>query len=266
MSNHDFRATQGRAAIAVAIALALNGCGLDQVEIPDFEGPAELALSLKLTASPDIVTADGFSSSLVQVQVHGPNGETLAGRQIFVGIADPNGRTADIGQLRSTGSGGLGTGLVLTTGANGIAQASYEAPPRTDMTANSSVIIQARPIGNDFEGQIYRTVRIELRSAEPRFFPQIPPTGNELNCGFTLEPSFGPYRVNTVISLFSRASSPFGPIIRYEWFFGDGTKDDKPNIAKVFRFPGTYGVAHVVTDSVGNQRACVIEGGLPVIP
>ena len=266
MRNYNFRAAQGRAAVAAAMVLVLNGCGLDKVEIPDFEGPAELALSVKLTATPDIVTADGFSSSLVQVQVHGPNGETLAGRQIFVGIADPAGRTADIGQLRSTGSGGIGTGLVLTTGANGIAQASYEAPPRTDMTANSSVIIQARPIGNDAEGQVYRTVRIELRSAEPRFFPQIPNSGDVLNCQFTLEPAFGPYKVNTVISLFSRGSSPFGPIIRYEWFFGDGTRDDKPNIAKVFRFPGTYSATHVVTDSVGNQAACTVSGGLSIIP
>lgn len=266
MRNHGFRAAQGRVAFVAAMALALHGCGLDKVEIPDFDGPAELALSLKLTASPDIITADGFSSSLVQVQVRGPNGEALVGRQIFIGVADPEGRTADIGNLRSTGSGGLGTGLVLTTGANGIAQASYEAPPRTDMTANSSVIIQARPIGNDAEGQIYRTVRIELRSAEPRFFPQIPPGGDELNCGFTVEPFLGPYKVNTVISFMSTSSSPFGPIIRYEWFFGDGTKDDKPNIAKVFRFPGNYGMAHVVTDSTGRQAACTIEGGFPVIP
>jgi hypothetical protein len=261
----NFRVAQGRAAIAAAMVLVLNGCGLDKVEIPDFEGPAELALSLRLTASPDIVTADGFSSSLVQVQAFGPNGETLSGRQVFMGIADPDGRIADIGQLRSTGSGGIGTGLVLTTGTNGVAQASYEAPPRTDMTANSSVIIQVRPIGNDFEGQIYRTVRIELRSAEPRLFPQVPSTTG-VNCGFVVEPGAGPYKVNTVISLQSIASSPFGPIIRYEWFFGDGTRDDKPNIAKVFRFPGTYSATQVVTDSIGNQAACSVSGGLTVIP
>lgn len=266
MRNISLRAAQKRAAVAAAMALALNGCGLDKVEIPDFEGPAELAFSLRLTASPDIVTADGFSSSLVQVQARGPNGEALVGRQIFMAIADSNGRTADIGQLRSTGSGGIGTGLVLTTGANGIAQASYEAPPRTDATANTSILVQARPIGDDFEGQVYRTVRIELRSAEPRLFPQIPPEGDTVNCGFIVEPAVGPYKVNTVISFQSTASSPFGVIVRYEWFFGDGTRDDKPNIAKVFRFPGTYSAVHVATDASGNQRACAVNGGIPVIP
>jgi hypothetical protein len=242
-------------ALAMGLLLVLNGCGLDKVDVPDLDGPSELGTGIRLTASPDIVTADGFSSSLIQVHVQDQNGSPAVGRQVFVAVADANGSTADIGELRSTSGTGLGTGLVLTTGANGIAQASYEAPPRTDFTANSSVLITARPVGADFAGQVYRTVRIELRSAEPRFFPQIPPDGG-INCSFTVEPGFGPYRVNSVISLFSTSSSAQGPILRYEWFFGDGTKDDKPNIAKVFRFPGTYSIVHVVTDSFGIQAAC----------
>ena len=256
--------SRGRAlpALALGLLLALNGCGLDKVELPDLEGPSELGTGIRMTATPDIVTADGFSSSLIQIHVQDQNGAPAVGRQVFVAVADANGNTADIGELRSTSGSGLGTGLVLTTGANGVAQASYEAPPRTDFTANSSVLITARPVGNDFAGQIYRTVRIELRSAEPRFFPQVPGAG--ISCGFTVEPSFGPYRVNTVISLMSTSASVAGPIIRYEWFFGDGTKDDKPNIAKVFRVPGDFLAAHVVTDSQGNRAAC--EGVLVVIP
>jgi len=251
---------RGRAlsALALGLLLALNGCGLDQVEVPDLEGPSELGTGIRLTATPDIVTADGFSSSLIQVHVQDQNGAPAAGRQVFVAVADANGSTADIGELRSTSGNGLGTGLVLTTNSSGIAQASYEAPPRTDFTANSSVLITARPVGSDFAGQIYRTVRIELRSAEPRFFPQVPPAAG-VNCGFTVEPGATPHRVNTVISLMSTSSSAFGPILRYEWFFGDGTKDDKPNIAKVFRFAGQFQVLHVITDSAGNQRACGTE-------
>lgn len=256
----------GRVAGALALVVALNGCGVDKVEIPDFDGPAELSLSVNLTASPDILTADGYSSSLVQATVRDHNGNVVAGRQIFVAITDHDGRTADIGNLRSTSGSGLGTGLVLTTGANGIAQASYEAPPRTDFTANSSILVTARPVGNDYNGQVYRSVRIELRSAEPRLFPQVPPGGDQVNACFVIEPAFGPYRVNTVISLQSIASSPFGRIVRYEWFFGDGTRDDKPNIAKVFRFPGNYTVVHVAHDEFGNRGACAVEGGVTIIP
>ncbi|MET0556741.1 MAG: PKD domain-containing protein [Vicinamibacteria bacterium] len=250
-------------ALALGLLLALNGCGLDKVDVPDLDGPSELGTGIRMTASPDIVTADGYSSSLIQVHVQDQNGSPAVGRQIFVAVADANGNTADIGELRSTSGSGLGTGLVLTTGANGIAQASYEAPPRTDFTANSSVLITARPVGTDFAGQVYRTVRIELRSAEPRYFPQVPPTTG-LRCGFVVEPGAGPYRTNAVISLMSTSSSALGPIIRYEWFFGDGTKDDKPNIAKVFRFAGTFQALHVITDSQGNQAAC--GAFLSVIP
>ena len=165
-------------------------------------------------------------------------------------------RTADIGQLRSTGSGGIGTGLVLTTGSNGIAQAAYEAPPRTDLTGNASILVQARPIGSDFEGQIYRTVRIELRSAEPRLFPQVPGNNVLPKCTFTVEPSVGPYRVNSTILFQTGASDEDGFIVRYEWFFGDGTHEDKPDTAKVYKFPGSFVVTHVVTDNVGGRSAC----------
>jgi hypothetical protein len=262
------RASAGRwgAWICIGLLLGLGGCGLDEVEIPDLDGPSELALSVRLTAAPDILVADGFSTSLIQATLRGPNGEALAGRAIFMGITDEAGRTADIGQLRSTGSGGIGTGLVLVTGSNGIAQAAYESPVRTDFTANGSILIQARPIGDDFGGAVYKTVRIELRSAEPRLFPQ-EPDGNSLpTCGFTIEPSAGPFRVNRAILFQSTASDTDGRILRYEWFFGDGTTEDSPDTAKVYRFPGTYIVTHVVTDNLGGRSACSTDPGITVIP
>jgi hypothetical protein len=253
-----------RAVAALCLLLGLGACGLDEVEIPDLEGPSELALSLKLTATPDIITADGFSTSLIQATVRDQNGSLVAGRAIFLSIADENGLTADIGQLRSTGGSGLGTGVVVISGTNGIAQAAYEAPVRTDFTAHGSIVITARPIGDDANGQIYRSVRVELRSAEPRFFPQVP--GTSISCNFVVEPSAGPYKVNQVISFQSAASSPNGPIIRYEWFFGDGTRGDHPQEAKVYRFPGSYLVTHVVTDSFGFQQGCQTLNPIVVTP
>src|SRR4029453_13875041 len=256
---------RGKAVAALGLLLALNACGLDKVEIPDYDGPAELATSVRLTATPDIITADGFSTSLIQVQMRGPNGENLAGRQGFVAVADDNGFSADIGVLRSTGSGGIGTGLVVPPGSNGIAQAAYEAPPRTDLTAHSSVVIQARPIGDDFAGQVYRPVPIELRAAEPRLFPQIP--GNDdaaLICNFLVEPAVGPYKVNSVVGFHSTSRDENGHIVRYEWFFGGGTGGAHPDEAKVYHFPGTYTVTHVVTDNGGLQKACATS--VPVVP
>jgi PKD domain-containing protein len=295
MRKQWFRRNQwGKVSAALAVIFALNGCGLDELEIPEIDGPSEFGLSISLTASPDIVVADGFSSSLIQATVRDQNGSLVAGRQVFMAITDSQGRTADIGNLRSTSGPGLGTGLVLTTGTNGIAQASYEAPPRTDLTANSTVLVTVRPVGTDANGQVYRSVRIELRSAEPRLFPQVP--GNTLPiCSFVIEavsgacgvpiptpaPSGSPsstpipgpspasptvcnVRVNTTVLFQSTASDPGGSIVRYEWFFGDGTRDDKPDLAKVYRTTGTFQITHLVTDNAGGQSACAAS--LTVVP
>jgi hypothetical protein len=269
MKTRDLTALGGgrvEAVSALCLLLALGGCGMDEVEIPELSGPSELGLSVKLTAAPDILVADGFNTSLIQVTLRDQNGRTLAGRSVFVAITDSEGRTADIGLLRSTGGFGIGTGLALVTGSNGIAQASYEAPVRTDFTGNGSVLVVARPIGDDFNGQIYREVRIELRSAEPRLFPEIP--GNTApTCNFTIEPSAGPFRVNRAILFQSTSSDLGGSIIRYEWFFGDGTSETgHPDTNHVYRFPGTYIVTHVVTDNGGLRSSCVTQPGITVIP
>src|SRR3990172_7537383 len=154
--------------VGLCLLVVLAGCGLDDVEIPDLSGPAELGLSVTLTAAPDILVAGGFSTSLVRATVRDQNGRLAAGKAVFFTVTDSEGRFADIGSLRSTSGTGVGTGIQVVTDSAGVAQVVYEAPPRTDATANQSVLVAVRPVGDDFNGQIYRTVRIELRSAEPR--------------------------------------------------------------------------------------------------
>ena len=56
----------------------------------------------------------------------------------------------------------------MPTDGGGVARVTYQVPPRTDATADQTVLIAARPIGDDASSAVYRTVRIELRSAEPR--------------------------------------------------------------------------------------------------
>jgi len=274
---------------AVAAVLVLAGCGLDEIKIPEMDGPAELGTSLRLTAVPDVITADGFSTSLVTVQLRDQNGRPIAGQDIFFAVADSAGRFADIGSFRT--SNGPGTGATVRTDASGVASIVYLAPARTDATANQTVLITARPVSNDFEGQIYRTVRIELRSAEPRFFAPRP--GNDgPSCGFTVEiptgscaaptpvpaptatPSPAPsptatptaappapgagcvVRVNTSVLFQSTASDTDGTIVRYFWDFGNGRQADHADVATAYSRAGSYTVTHVVTDNNGAQSAC----------
>jgi hypothetical protein len=239
---------------ALGLVLTLHGCGLDEVEIPELSGPSEFGLSVRLTAQPDILTADGFSTSLVQATVRDQNSRPVTGRDIFFSVADESGRDADIGSLRSSGGQGVGTGVVVRTNAQGVAQVIYETPARTDATANQSVLILARPVGDDANGARYRTVRIELRSAEPRLFPQNPDNVDP-DCDFAVEAPRG-FRRNETILFQSTSFDPDGTIVRYFWDFGNGTRADHPDGAAIYRVAGDYTVSHVVTDDDGAQAAC----------
>jgi hypothetical protein len=259
------------AAVAAGLGLLLNAsCGLDEVTVPQLSGPAETAISIKLDANPDIITADGFSTSLIVATVRGPNGEALAGRPIVFAISTTGGGFADFGTLYDvTGTTRLrASDATVLTGANGIAQVIYTAPPRTDSAGDTFVGINARPVGTDANGVIYKSVTIELKAAEPKLFP----TGSgTLTCGFVVEAPLGAANctsatectVRTGAQVLFQDASHGSNIIRFEWFFGDGTGVDyHSDVNHVFNTPGgcpggcDFTVTHRVTNSGGAVAAC----------
>lgn len=253
----------GRAwgAVAAAALLAgLGGCKLNKQQIPDLSGPSELAMSLQLTASPDVIVADGISTSAIRVVVRNQNGQPLAGQGIFFSIA-VGGSFADVGTLSET---------TATSNSSGIAQVIYRSPARTDNTARRLVEVAARPVTGDARGQIYRTVTIELRSAEPRLFPPNPfncvgvppPNPGTSGCpfaSFVVEGPFGRQFLFQSTSTDSPDSTGrIGIIVRYEWDFGDGSQgEDRPDVSHTYHVPGTYAVTHRVTDDNGATATAV---------
>lgn len=249
---------------AVTLCLVLVGAGCQHdIEVPGLDGPSETGISLSLSVSKDVLVADGRDFAVVTATVRGPDGRVAANQDVFFAIADESGRFADIGVI--VGSNGPGTGATVRTNSAGVAQVLYEAPARTDATANQTVLVKARVVTNDANGATYHSVRIELRSAEPRLFPanpdNVPP-----KCNFITEPDFGPFRTNQVIGFHSTSSDTDGTIIRYEWNFGDGTSGDAPDTAKVYRSPGTYTVTHSVIDDDGARASCNTLNPLVVNP
>jgi len=248
------RKTRRWGSLVIIGFLVLHACSLDKVTVPDLFGPSELGTSVKLTASPDVLVADGTSSSTIQATVRDQNGKPAPGRGMFFRLADEQGQQTDIGTLSST---------TAVTDANGIAQVIYYSPERTDFTANQSLIIQARPITDDLNGAVYRTVRIELRSAESRIFPPAAPTDLPPKCQFITEPAVGPFPAGSQV-LFQSTSIPQakGPngtssvIVRYQWYFGDGGTADKSDVNHVYSVAGNYTATHVVTDNFGLQSSC----------
>jgi hypothetical protein len=236
-----------RACVALLVAALGGGCGLTDVTIPELSGPSGLAFNMRVRIEPDVLTADGISSAVVIVEASGPDGSGVANRQIFFAIADAIGTFADIGSLSADRA---------FTDGSGVARVVYRVPPRTDFTANGSIIIAARPVGDDATGQIYRTARLEIRSAEPRLFP--PNDGNALpNCSFATEFPDGPF-VGRGVLFQTTSSDEDGIIVRYAWDFGDGTRDDKPDVVHIYKSAGVYTVFHKVTDNNGGEDTCDI--------
>ena len=110
----------GRTSAAVALGLALvtlpSGCTMKEQETPALTGPSELGTGVSVTVTPDILTQDGGSQSLVTVSAFDSNGKPLRNlslrSEIMVG-----GVIADFGSLSArsivTGTDGRAT-LVYT--------------------------------------------------------------------------------------------------------------------------------------------------------
>ena len=259
-------ASRGGGVAALCVALAMGACGLDKQKIPDLGGPSELSIAIKLTVTPDVLTADGFSTSLVQVQVFDQNGQIVVGRSVLLALSDANRQFVDLGTLYTpTGSLLRAAEATVVTGADGIATAIYTAPARTDFTANGRVTIEARLVGTDFNGAVYHFAAIELKSAEPKLFP--PTADKPPICNFVVEapqgsttcsgPTTCSVKVNTGVLFQDASTDTDGFIVRYDWYFGDGSgNEDSPDTNHVFRTTGTFTVTHRVTDNTGLATAC----------
>ncbi|MFN0187629.1 MAG: PKD domain-containing protein [Bacteroidia bacterium] len=56
---------------------------------------------------------------------------------------------------------------------------------------------------------------------------------------------------NDVSSFFDASGSSNGPLVKWNWNFGDGATDTLPNPMHTYSLPGTYPVTLIITDSLG---------------
>jgi len=150
------------AAVLVSVSLlALGGCGLDEVKVPALVGPADLGLSLDLKANPDIVNADGVSTSLVVITARDQNGDPAVQRTLFVQPLCPGAGACADGFL-TPGTGFVGpvqTGFAVVTNSDGQATVVYTAGTLPD----SQVVVAASPYSFDSNQNIQQVVFITQR-------------------------------------------------------------------------------------------------------
>jgi chitodextrinase len=236
------------ALILVGAVAASTSCTMKSQEAPPLTGPSEYGTSIVVTVTPDVLTQDGSSQSVVTIMARDPNGKPLRNvslrSEIYVaGVA------VDFGSLSARN---------LVTDSAGRATLVYTAPaspagPAVD--TNTTVNIVVTPLGTDYGNSIPRLATIRLV-----------PTG-------TVVPQDGlrPYfaisnesPVDHELVLFDACNDPDmertqpcapanNPIATYSWDFGDGARATGQRATHSYGPPGTYVVRLTVTDFVGRS-------------
>ena len=229
------------ACTALLVAVTLAGCNLKKQEAPDLAGPSEFATSVVVSITPDILTQDGASQSVITITAHDANGQPLRNLPVRVEIR-VNGTVEDFGSLSAR---------TVVTGSDGRATLVYTAPPSPSPAVDNFTVVEivATPIGSDFNNS-------QTRSASVRLVPPgivIPPDG--LRPAFTFTPT-SPTDHQPVLFDASLSQSPVNnPIVSYSWNFGDGDTASGKTVTHEFDDAGTFVVRLTVTDGFGRTAS-----------
>lgn len=249
-----------------------GACLLDNPDAPDLAGPSTAARSITIRAIPDAIVSDGFSSSVIEAVLFGPNGERVPGATVLFEI-QAGGQFFDLGNLAPLNgarpfAGGVESGPVsAVTDGDGVARARYWAPFRTDQENDTTVTIAARESGTNTRGVNFAEADIFLRAANRPSFP-----GSNL-CGFIIEPNKPFYEIGEPVAF--TATQLIGDdsvdgcagneIARYEWNIPPTTFKAGREIVHAFSVAGTYTVELVTTEAVtGCQTICTAD--VEVVP
>jgi PKD repeat protein len=223
--------------LAFAAVLVVGGCALDKQGPPSLTGPSEFALSMSMTATPDIITQDGVSTAVVQVTARDATNQPVRGLSIRVETA-VNGVIADFGTLSSR---------VISTDNDGKASVTYQSPAKPSSTALDDNIVQVvmSPTGTDYANMSFsRNVTIRLaRPSNPN--PNGAPVPN-----FFFSPT-QPRENEDVLFDASASTDADGRIVSYAWSFGDGRSGTGRLAFHSYEVSGSYRVTLTVTDDAG---------------
>lgn len=244
------------AGIAAALAL-VAGCSVHKQEAPSLTGPSGLGTNITITVSPDVLTRDGASQSLVTVTVTGPTGQAVANQSVRLDVLNENGQVTDA-------LGTLSAKNVVTNG-NGQATAIFTAPAAIPGVAVTSVVqIGATPSGTNFSNETMRMAQLEL---VPKGVIGAPPS--------SLKPDFTPptatvgdNAVFTATVVDSKGADARSQVTEFNWDFGDGSTGFGASTTHTFTSPGVFPVTLEITDAQGSigfvtHSVTVGQGQLP---
>lgn len=228
-----------RVAVAGVLAAmtAMSGCTMKKQDAPPLAGPSEFGVSLAMTATPDTITQDGASQSVINIIARDSHSQPIANLQLRLGMAVNGVSVSDFGRLSTQN---------LVTGSDGRATAVYTAPPAPPDLNDPEPIVSfvVTPVGTNFDNQWSRFVSIRLVRPGVAQIPGAP------FAEFSYTPA-NP-RPGTLIHFDAQFSSdPGGFIVSYEWDWGDGEQETGITQNHDFTAAGSYPVTLTVTDNSG---------------
>ncbi len=240
MSHMTFARGIVTAAGAASILLAA-GCTMHNQDAPDLAGPSEYSTSLTMTASPDTITQDGASQSIITIVARDASDQPVANLAMRVDIVVNNAFANDFGRLSARN---------IMTGSDGRATVVYTAPPQPPDHNDPETVIRIYivPVGVNFDNATSRSVSIRLVQPATIYVPGSPVAR------FSYTPSSP--RVNQDVLFDGSASTdPDGSIVSYQWSYDDG--DFETGITQLHDFltARTYNVTLTVTDNAGNKAS-----------
>jgi PKD repeat protein len=239
--------------VPVVLAGVLGACTMKETEAPPFAGPSEFGKSVTVAITPDIITQDGASQSVVTVTARGPNSEPLASVPLRAEIL-VDGVPADFGSLSARN---------IVTSSDGKATLVYTAPPGVTGASVDDftiVTIGVTPIGSDFGNSSTRTASVRL---VPRGTIVVPAN---LRPAFTVSPTTASESQTILFDASTSTSTANNPIVEYLWNFGDGTTASGVTTSHAYNRADSYSVTLTVVDGVGRAaqttRGVTITGAL----
>jgi PKD repeat protein len=241
--------------LLVLAGLVLGACTTNKQETPPLSGPSELSTAISVAVSPDVVTQDGVSQSLVSISARDANGQPLRNTSLRAEIS-VSGVGVDFGKLSAKS---------VVTDNSGTATLVFTAPPpASGPVPPTDVQIRVTPIGSDFANASARWATIHVVPGGTT----VPPRG-AVTPDFTFTPS-SPADNEAVLFDASASKSATGTIVQWLWNFDDGTTGSGEQVTHTFRSPGSKSVTLTVIDSIGasnsiSKNVTIGQGTLPTV-
>ncbi|HEY7498777.1 MAG TPA: PKD domain-containing protein [Vicinamibacterales bacterium] len=207
-------------------------------EPPPFAGPSELDKSITVAVSPDVLSLDGASQSLITVTAKDGAAQPIRNLTLRVETR-VDGVPVDFGSLSARS---------IVTNGEGVATVVYTAPRGAPLAGDDGTFVEivVTPIGSDFNNTSTRRASIRLVPSGVVFPPA------SLQPAFTVTPS-GPQENQTV--LFDASTTQGSNIVDYQWTFGDGGRASGVLTQHAFPTAGTYVVTLTVVDAIGRSAS-----------